>query len=220
MHLRGRPQRPCLPLCRTPRTVSRSNASAREPRPDLDHDRDTRQPRPTPGRQPGIGGLVSSLPFPGRFGPLLAGAAEGFYRAFLMTAVSTGARHDELLALRWEDVDLDAGTLHLRRRDRSGPGRSRRGACAACARLPVVRKTSAAGRVERWAIDHPRANRHRRRGSRPEYRERASDVLTSQATPPPPCSCRGCPRATSRGVPRSTPAPARVHKPAEGSRWV
>lgn len=46
---------------------------------------------------------------------LIEAAPEGFARAFLMTAVMTGARHDELLALRWADVDFDAGTLHFRR---------------------------------------------------------------------------------------------------------
>lgn len=46
---------------------------------------------------------------------LIEKAPEGFDRAFLMTAVSTGARHDELLALRWTDADLEAGTIHFRR---------------------------------------------------------------------------------------------------------
>lgn len=46
---------------------------------------------------------------------LVDATAEGFDRAFLMTAVMTGARHDELLALKWPDVDFDAGTLHFRR---------------------------------------------------------------------------------------------------------
>jgi integrase len=32
-----------------------------------------------------------------------------------MTAVMTGARHDELLALKWADVDFEAGTVHFRR---------------------------------------------------------------------------------------------------------
>jgi integrase len=46
---------------------------------------------------------------------LIDAAADGFDKAFLMTAVMTGARHDELLALRWADVDLEAGTIHFRR---------------------------------------------------------------------------------------------------------
>ncbi len=33
----------------------------------------------------------------------------------LMTAVMTGARHDELLALKWSDVDFEVGTVHVRR---------------------------------------------------------------------------------------------------------
>jgi integrase len=46
---------------------------------------------------------------------LVDAAPEGFDRALLMTAVMTGARHDELLALKWADVDFDAGTIHFRR---------------------------------------------------------------------------------------------------------
>jgi integrase len=46
---------------------------------------------------------------------LVAEAADGFDRAFLMTAVMTGARHDELLALRWADILFDAGKVHFRR---------------------------------------------------------------------------------------------------------
>lgn len=46
---------------------------------------------------------------------LIDAAPQGLDRAFLMTAVMTGARHDELLALKWTDVDFDRGTLHFRR---------------------------------------------------------------------------------------------------------
>ncbi len=46
---------------------------------------------------------------------LVDAAPEGFDRALLMTAVMTGARHDELLALKWSDVDFDASTLYFRR---------------------------------------------------------------------------------------------------------
>lgn len=35
--------------------------------------------------------------------------------ALYLLAVSTGLRQGELLALRWEDVDLEAGILHVRR---------------------------------------------------------------------------------------------------------
>jgi integrase len=46
---------------------------------------------------------------------LIDAAPDGFDRAFLMTAVMSGARHDELLALKWADIDFDAGTIHFRR---------------------------------------------------------------------------------------------------------
>jgi integrase len=46
---------------------------------------------------------------------LINAAADGFARSFLMTAVMMGARHDELLALKWVDINFDAGTIHFRR---------------------------------------------------------------------------------------------------------
>jgi integrase len=46
---------------------------------------------------------------------LIEAAADGFDKAFLMTTVATGARHDELLALKWPDIDFDAGEIHFHR---------------------------------------------------------------------------------------------------------
>jgi integrase len=46
---------------------------------------------------------------------LLAAARPGFYRTFFLTAVLTGARVGELTGLVWNDVDLEAGTLAIRR---------------------------------------------------------------------------------------------------------
>jgi integrase len=46
---------------------------------------------------------------------LIDAADDGFDRAFLMTAVMTGARHSELLALQWRDIDFTASTIHIRR---------------------------------------------------------------------------------------------------------
>lgn len=46
---------------------------------------------------------------------LIDAAPEGYNRALLMAAVLTGARHSELLALKWADVDFDEKTIHFRR---------------------------------------------------------------------------------------------------------
>jgi integrase len=45
---------------------------------------------------------------------LLQGAGDDQFAAFLFVAATTGARRGELAALRWRDVDLDAGTLAIR----------------------------------------------------------------------------------------------------------
>jgi integrase len=48
-------------------------------------------------------------------------AATGKYRPFLLTAIFTGLRSSELRGLRWQDVDLKRGELHVRQRaDRFG----------------------------------------------------------------------------------------------------
>lgn len=48
-------------------------------------------------------------------GQLIAAAPGGLYRTYLLTAALTGARVGELTALTWEDLDLDAGVMHVRR---------------------------------------------------------------------------------------------------------
>jgi integrase len=44
----------------------------------------------------------------------LVNGASGEWRAMIVVALKTGLRHGELLALRWEDVDLVAGRLVVR----------------------------------------------------------------------------------------------------------
>lgn len=45
----------------------------------------------------------------------LLAAAHGEWRAMILTALRTGMRHGELIGLRWEDVDLTAGRITVRR---------------------------------------------------------------------------------------------------------
>jgi integrase len=45
---------------------------------------------------------------------LFEGATDDRYRGLWITAIGTGMRQGELLALRWADVDLDANRLHVR----------------------------------------------------------------------------------------------------------
>jgi integrase len=46
---------------------------------------------------------------------LLAGAEEAEWRTMILVALRTGMRQGEILALRWEDVDLVKGQLSVRR---------------------------------------------------------------------------------------------------------
>ena len=47
----------------------------------------------------------------------LFAAAEGALRPILLLAFDTGMRKEELVALRWEQVDLDASTIELANED-------------------------------------------------------------------------------------------------------
>lgn len=67
-----------------------------------------------------------------QMGALLALDLSPWWRAFIMTGAMLGLRPGELLGVRWEDVDLDAGVLRVRQslkrnlnaagRDRLAPG--------------------------------------------------------------------------------------------------
>jgi integrase len=46
----------------------------------------------------------------------IIGALEGHWRPLLLTAIFTGLRASELRGLRWQDVDLGKGVLHVRQR--------------------------------------------------------------------------------------------------------
>jgi integrase len=55
------------------------------------------------------------VPSPDEVKRLLVAAEPGVFRTYLTTAALTGARSGELLALTWDDVDLEGGAIHIRR---------------------------------------------------------------------------------------------------------
>jgi integrase len=77
--------------------------------------------------------LEPSRDFPdaGEVKRLIQTATEGKQRVLLLTAALTGLRASELRGLRWNDVDLKAGELHVRQRadqfNEIGPPKSRTG---------------------------------------------------------------------------------------------
>jgi integrase len=56
------------------------------------------------------------IPTPGEIKRLIEAAKDGKQRALLLTAALTGMRASELRGLRWADVDLRAGEIHVRQR--------------------------------------------------------------------------------------------------------
>ena len=87
---------------------------------------------PTTGLElPAVAGRRDRIASPEEAGALLAALPEGD-RALWATALYAGLRRGELMALRWEDVDLAAGVIRVeragtRRRARSSRRRARAG---------------------------------------------------------------------------------------------
>ena len=64
----------------------------------------------SPGREVDPG----EVPSPDEVKRLLLAAEPGLFKTYLLTAAVTGARSGELLALKWDAVDLEAGGIHIR----------------------------------------------------------------------------------------------------------
>jgi len=78
------------------------------------------------------GPLREGVDFPTRAElKLLIDTATGRWRPFLITAIFTGMRASELRGLQWQDIDLDDGVIHVRRRADAwgtiGPAKSKAG---------------------------------------------------------------------------------------------
>jgi integrase len=63
---------------------------------------------------------------PSELQQLVAAGEPGFYQTLFLTAALSGMRHDELFALRWFDIDLQAGGIFVRRSVTGSTGTFRR----------------------------------------------------------------------------------------------
>jgi integrase len=70
-----------------------------------------------------------------QIGQLLGRDLTPWWRAYLLTAIGCGLRPGELLGLAWADIDLDAGTLHVRQALHEESGPAGRGAVLSIAGL-------------------------------------------------------------------------------------
>ena len=80
--------------------------------------------------------------------------STGRWRPFIITAIFTGMRLSELRGLRWNDVDLEAGQIHVRQRAdawlKIGPTKSKAG-MRDIPLAPMVVNT-----LKQWQIDCPK----------------------------------------------------------------
>ena len=74
-------------------------------------------------------------------------------RPFIVTAIFTGMRLSELRGLKWSDVDLDAGVIHVRQRadrwGKIGPTKSKAG-MRDIPLAPIVVNT-----LKQWKLEEP-----------------------------------------------------------------
>jgi integrase len=102
-------------------------------------------------------------------------AALDRYRALLATAVFTGLRQGELLGLRWSDIDLDAGVVHVHHQvDRTGnvlPLKTRN------ARRDVLLMPALARMLREHRIGSSHSQAHEYVFARPDGRPMAPDTV-------------------------------------------
>lgn len=112
---------------------------------------------------------------------LLEAAAPTSLYALLYLALSTGARQGELLALRWEDVDLERGTMHIARTIQRSPGQG------VSYRPPKTHRSSRAVSLSPEVVallrEHRRAQAEHRLKMGPAYKNRGLIFASSTGAP-------------------------------------
>lgn len=104
------------------------------------------------------------VPAPEEAWRLIEKSAPGLFQAYFLTAVLTGARQEELLALGWSDVDFDGLTIKIRRAISWARTRSERGRVkgarffepktkASKREIPIPRELAAT--LKRWKLACP-----------------------------------------------------------------
>jgi integrase len=110
--------------------------------------KDNRQER----RQNGKLKVGVDIPSPEEIRAIIA-HLKGRWRPLILTAIFTGLRASELRGLRWEDVDLRGGKLHVRQRadryNKIGPPKS----AAGIRTVPLP--SNIANILREWKLQHP-----------------------------------------------------------------
>jgi integrase len=147
---------------------------------------------------------------------LLDAASDHRLFALVHLALLTGMRRGELLGLRWQDIDLDAGTLTIHQTLQRLVGRGiiftpRRWSITGDARTAKRPSPPHAGTKADWSSPPATANRwtptaspRSSTGSAPSQ-PCPTSASTTCATPPPPSSAKRAPNCTSPPASSATP---------------
>ncbi len=94
-------------------------------------------------------------------GLLLQSTEDQKHRMLFMLAIFTGARQGELLGLKWEDIDWQAGQVHFQRTFNNGPffspktGKSNRKVTIGSVVLTKLKKWKLHTRPSDWMVEIP-----------------------------------------------------------------
>lgn len=158
----------------------------------------TRPPRPARYEIPALGPEVIQR--------LLGAAAKTRHRTIIYLAVMTGLRRGELLGLRWADVDLDRGTLSVRRalQRLTGEGITYRAPKTQSSNRSVALSPDTIETLRR----HRKDQLEERLSLGPAYQDQGLVFTTPLGTPIDPANLR---RAWSGIVTRAGVEPLRFH---------
>jgi integrase len=147
-----------------------------------------------------------------QLGAFLAWSADQspLHAPWLVLAM-TGMRRGELLALRWRDIDLDAGTIAVRRsvgvvKHRGQPEQLVEGSTKTCRPRVIDIDPATTAVLRAWKSERGAIGLHLARGSAVMFGNREAASVTRR--PSPSCSARHRSAAPARSRGRAAQAPA------------
>jgi len=108
-------------------------------------------------------------------------AKHGFYYPFVATLFGTGARQSEVIALRWGDIDLSAGTLSISKSHymgENGPTKTAASERVVALGMPVIAALKA---IKPLHVTETDLGIQKQRGTAYQRRQVAKEILVQGA---------------------------------------